>query len=351
MNRTLGTELLIRVGLLVAALFLFQSNGPRARAADEMKSEAVETLKAGQKIGQLTIPEGVVVLPDIAYRKGHERWKLDLAMPVEMGNEPRPGIVFVHGGGWRGGDKRRANFLGPALDFTANGYVCISTNYRLLSHAPFPACVEDVKCAVRWLRAHANDYNLDPNHIGAYGNSAGAHLVAMLGLCPASAGLEGDGPWQEYSSMVQAVVCSATPSNFLVPMNDRVRPQPPSSGPQERSRGRIGGNFSDEMRKKMSPITYVSADAPPFMIVHDTSDRTVAVRHGDDLHKALKDAGAKVVTYLRYDDGYGHGVWGGNAAALGPAREIFFARHLKKVGQRVSSRPSGRRNTQRQEQF
>jgi acetyl esterase/lipase len=268
-------------------------------------------------------------------------------MPEEMGDEPRPGIVFVHGGGWRSGDKRRTNFLGPAIEFAAKGYVCISTNYRLLSHAPFPACVEDVKCAVRWLRAHAEDYNLDPNHIGAYGNSAGAHLVAMLGLCPPSAGLEGDGPWQEHSSMVQAVVCSATPSSFLVPMNDRARRQPPSNGQRGRSRGRMSGNLSDEMRKKISPITYVSADAPPFMIVHDTSDRTVAVRHGDDLHKALTDAGARVVTYLRYDDGYGHGVWGGNAAALVPAREIFFAGHLKKSGRRASSRPSGRSDTQK----
>ena len=344
MNRTLNTEILTCVGLLTAALFLFQLNGPQARAADETKSQAVERLKAGQNIGQLTIPEGVVVLPDIAYREGHERWTLDLAMPEEMGDEPRPGIVFVHGGGWRSGDKRRTNFLGPAIEFAAKGYVCVSTNYRLVSHAPFPACVEDVKCAVRWLRAHTEAYNLDPDNIGAYGNSAGAHLVSMLGLCPPSAGLEGDGPWQEHSSMVQAVVCSATPSSFLVPFNDRV---PKSIGQGKRRGGPISSSLSDEMRKKISPITHVSADAPPFMIIHDTSDKTVAVRHGDDLHKALTDAGAKVVTYFRYDDGYGHGVWGGNIAALGPAREIFFDRHLKKADQSTSPRQSGRRDTRR----
>lgn len=319
------------------------TRGPQATAGDEEKAGAVEMRTAGQKIGPLTIPEGVVVLPDIAYREGHQRWRLDLAMPEEMGDEPRPGIVFVHGGGWRSGDKRRANFLGPALEFAAQGYVCVSTNYRLLSHAPFPACVEDVKCAVRWFRAHADDYNLDPEHIGAYGNSAGAHLVAMLGLCPASAGLEGDGPWQEHSSMVQAVVCSATPSSFLIPFNDRAQRGPPSRG-QNTGGGPTTRNLSDEMRKKISPITYVSADAPPFMIVHDTSDRTVAVRHGDDLHKALTEAGAKVVNYFRYDDGYGHGVWGANAAALVPARELFFARHLKKADPAASPPPSGRRD-------
>jgi acetyl esterase/lipase len=151
------------------------------------------------------IPPGVRVIADIAYREGASKaWRLDLAMPKEPADEPRPAIVFVHGGGWRSGDKRKGNFLGPTLAFAAKGYVCITVNYRLLGDAPMPACIEDVKCAVRWLRAHAEEYNVNPERIGAYGNSAGAHLVAMLGVCPPSAGLEGDGPWQEYSSMVQA---------------------------------------------------------------------------------------------------------------------------------------------------
>ena len=147
--------------------------------------------------------------------------------------------------------------------------------------------------------------------------------------------------------MVQAVVCSATPSNFLVPFNDRAQRRPRLSGQRERSGGPISSDMSNEVRKKISPITYVSADAPPFMIIHDTSDKTVAVRHGDNLHKALTDAGAKVVTYLRYDDGYGHGVWGGNIAALGPAREIFFDRHLKKADPSASPQQTGRRDTQK----
>ena len=100
-------------------------------------------------------------------------WRLDLARPTAKSAEPRPAIVFIHGGGWRGGDKRRGTFLNGALDYAAKGYVCVTLNYRLLAEAPFPACIEDCKCAVRWLRANAQKYNIDPDRIGGYGNSAG----------------------------------------------------------------------------------------------------------------------------------------------------------------------------------
>ena len=268
------------------------------------------------------VPPGVRVIADIAYREGASKaWRLDLAMPKGRGDAPRPAIVFVHGGGWRSGDKRAKNFLEPALEFAAKGYVCITVNYRLLGEAPIPACVEDVKCAVRWLRAHAKQYNVDPNRIGAYGNSAGAHLVAMLGLCPASAGLEGDGPWREHSSMVQAVVASATPASFLIPMNDRQKDAKASSGLQ---------NIPEEIKKKLSPITYVSASAPPFLLVHEESDRLVDVRQADEFVKALRGAGDKDVTYMRYTDGSGHGVFLANIKETGPAREAFFERTLKR---------------------
>ncbi len=251
-------------------------------------------------------PKGVTVIPDIAYRKGNDAWKLDLAMPTERGAKPRPAIVFVHGGGWRNGDKRAPAFLGPCLEFATKGYVCVTVNYRLLGEAKGIAdCIADVKCATRWLRAHAEEYNIDPNRLGAYGNSAGAHLVAILGICPASAGLEGDGPWRQYSSMVQAVVASATPT-----------------------RPRVRGG-SEEDARKIAPMTYVTADAPPLLLVHEESDRTVAVSNSDDFVKALRDAGAKDVTYMRYTDGSGHGTFMANIKETGPARERFFERTLK----------------------
>jgi len=182
-------------------------------------------------------PDGVTVLPDIAYREGNDAWKLDLAMPKERGDAPRPAIVYIHGGGWTKGDKRGKG-IGAVLHYAAKGYVCISVNYRL--DVDKKACVEDVKCATRWLRAHAEEYNLDPDRIGAAGNSSGGHLALMLAVCPASAGLEGDGPYQEYSSMVQAAHCSSTP---IMPGFRGLRGKP-----------------ADPDVQKIQPMTYVSED-------------------------------------------------------------------------------------------
>jgi len=98
--------------------------------------------------------EGIKFIPDISYREDYEACKLDLAMPTKAGTGQRPAIVVIHGGGWRNGDKRKGIFIMTALDFAARGYVCISINYRLLSDSTSIAtCVEDTKCAVRWLRA------------------------------------------------------------------------------------------------------------------------------------------------------------------------------------------------------
>ena len=238
---------------------------------------------------------------NVAYREGHELWKLDLASPVGESARPRPAIVIVHGGGWVRGDKRTEAFVGHMLDYAAKGFVAINVNYRL-DRAKRP-CVEDVKCAVRWLRAHAMKYNVDPNRIGAYGNSAGAHLVAMLGLSHQEEQLE-VGPWRNYSSAVQAVAGSATPTRPNVP----------------------GGTEAE--KALIAPMTYVSSEAPPFLLFHEVSDRVVNVSNSDDLVAALRAAGAEDVTYERYTDGSGHGVFRANFEETGPEMARFFARTL-----------------------
>jgi len=268
------------------------------------------------------VPEGVDLLTDLAYREGNEKWRLDLAMPKGPRGEPRPALVIVHGGGWRSGDKGGGQWRSLPLQYATKGYVCISVNYRLTDEAPFPACVEDVKCAVRWLRANAEKYNVDPERIGAYGNSAGAHLVAMLGLVGPDAKLEGDGPYQDQSSLVQAVCCSATPTDFS-------------------NWGELGRSFRGEStflagpaetlaqrKKQASPISYVSADAPPFLIMHGMADGTVPFSQGESFAKALEAAGAKDVTFMKFE-GAGHGVFGQHSDKTHPAMEQFFARVLK----------------------
>ena len=269
---------------------------------------------------QPTVPENVEFQKDIPYRKGNESWKLDLAMPRETGESPRPALVFVHGGGWRGGDKSGGVWSGYPIHFAQKGYVCVSINYRLSQESPFPACLEDCKCAVRWLRAHAKKYNVDVKKIGAYGNSAGAHLVSMLGLVEKNRNLEGDGPYQEQSSLVQAVVPSATPADFSVWAKA-------SLGVQGRL---LAGDQStlDDRAKKASPVSYARPNAPPFLIFHGTADRTVPLDQGKRLEKALKAAGAKDVV-LKIYDGAGHGVFRQHEKETLPLMEQFFDRHLR----------------------
>ncbi len=252
-------------------------------------------------------PDGVTVLPDIAYREGNNAWKLDLAMSKEHSDALRPAIVYIHGGGWKKGDKRGKG-IGAVLDYAAKGYVCISVNYRL--DVGIKACVEDVKCAVRWLRAHAEKYNVDPDRIGAAGNSSGGHLALMLAVCPASAGLEGDGPYQEHSSMVQSAHCSSTP---IMPGFRGLRGKP-----------------ADPDVQKIQPMTYVSGDVPPLYFIHGTEDTKAPVRFLDDFVKALREAGAKDITYKRYADGTGHGAYVKHIEEARPAREAFLARTLGK---------------------
>jgi acetyl esterase/lipase len=167
-----------------------------------------------------------------------------------------------------------------------------------------------VKCAVRWLRAHAEEYNLDPDRIGAAGNSAGGHLALMLAVCPASAGLEGDGPYQEYSSRVQSAHCSSTP---IMPGFRGSRGKP-----------------ADPDIQKIQPMTYISADVPPLYFIHGTEDTKAPVRFLDEFVKKLREAGAKDITYKRYADGTGHGAYVKHIEEARPAREAFLARTLRK---------------------
>lgn len=248
-------------------------------------------------------PEGVTIIPDIAYRKGNDAWKLDIAAPKERGDAPRPAIIYLHGGGWTKGDKRGQG-TGSLLELASKGFVCVSVNYRL--DVDKQACIEDVKCATRWLRAHAKEYNVDPDRIGAAGNSAGAHLALMLAVCPASAGLEGDGPYQEVSSKVQSAHCSSTP---IMPRFGRGK-----------GAGRDVG--------RIQPMSYVSASAPPLYFIHGTRDDKAPVAYLDEFVKALREAGVKDITYKRYDDGTGHGAYVNHLEESRRGREAFFKRTL-----------------------
>lgn len=277
-----------------------------------------------QPLDRFNVPAGVKLVPDLAYRDGNPMWKLDLVLPDIPATAPRPAIMFIHGGGWRAGDKRAGYFLQGALDYAAKGYVTVSVNYRLAGEAPFPACIADVRCAVRWLRANAGKYNLDPNRIGAYGNSAGAHLAVMLALADKpDAMLDGDAPHREHSSAVQAVCASATPTDFTASIG--------ANAGRFREKGSLFFGPEDTLEervKKASPVTYARADAPPILLIHGDTDTTVKPEQSLKLYAALKAAGARDVALMMIHD-VGHGVFGQHRTITYPAMEAFFARTLK----------------------
>lgn len=242
----------------------------------------------------------IVIQRDVPYRDGHSRhWRLDLAMKKDLTGRPRPGIVVVHGGGWLEGDKSSFVFkdrTAPAniVDFAKLGFVAVTVNYRLSTEAPFPAALEDCKCAVRWLRAHAKEFNLDREHIGAWGNSAGGHLALMLGMVGRDAGLEGDGPYQDESSLVQACASDSGPIDMLHQVRD--------SQIGEAVKRFLGGPPEGERiaaYKRASPLNYIKADTPPLLLIYGVSDLQIPIVNADEFVLALGKAGAADVTYYR----------------------------------------------------
>jgi acetyl esterase/lipase len=273
---------------------------------------------AQQKTGP-RLPEGTKVLRDLPYVKdGHERQKLDLYLP-EKADGPLPVIVWVHGGGWQAGSKEGG---GPALPLVTRGYAVASINYRLSQHAVSPAQIEDCKAAIRWLRANARTYHLDPDHIGALGASAGGHLVALLGTTGSVKDLDGQGGNADQSSRLQAVVDLFGPTDLTKMGGSHDRPNSPEAkllgGPVQENKNRAA---------RINPITYVSKDAAPFLILHGDKDATVPFSQSELLAEALKKAGVEVT--LQRIEGAGHGGPAFYAPENRRMIEAFFDKHLK----------------------
>jgi acetyl esterase/lipase len=270
------------------------------------------------------IPEGVKVERNLEYaRVGDSALLLDLYRPESSG-EPLPLIVWVHGGGWRNGSREGSQ----AIPLSGRGYAVASINYRLTGVAPFPAQIEDCRAAIRWLRAIASKYNIDPKRVGVWGGSAGGHLVALLGTSGNVNKWDTVGGNTDQSAGVQAVCDFYGPSNFLV------EDMPARARAAESPLGRLLGGPVDERRdeaRQASPVTYISADDPPFLIVHGDQDKTVSIAQSELLEDALKEAGVEV-TFVRVKNG-GHGFGPESDPNPMQIRErvlAFFDKHLKK---------------------
>ena len=284
----------------------------------------VATLVLTQRRGSAEVPkvpEGVTVYRDVVYvTDGHERQKLDLYVPAVGENLPL--IIWVHGGAWRGGDK--AHYIRMA--YLKAGYAGASLNYRLSQHAVFPAQIEDVKAAVRWLRANAGTYRLDPNRFAAWGSSAGGHLVAMLGTAGDVAEFD-VGENQKVSSRVQAVVDYFGPTDFLQMDTHSLPDGLVHDAPDSPESQLVGGPIQEHKDRvaRANPITYVSKDDCPFLIIHGDRDKLVPYHQSVLLKDALEAVGVPVTFYKV--EGGGHGWF--KDPKVPELTKAFLEKHLK----------------------
>lgn len=253
------------------------------------------------------LPDTVNLEADIPYADtDNVRQRLNLLLPkVPRSEGPLPVIVYVHGGAWRAGDRNFGH--GRIVGYVSSGeYAGVSVGYRLTREAKWPAQIHDCKAAIRWIRAHAGKYNFDPDRIGVIGDSAGGHLVALLGTGGGVKELEGSlGGHREFSSRVQCVVDEFGPSD-LPAMKDY--PSRLNHDQADSPEGMlVGGQVSEnyEVARAASPITYVSQDDPPFLIIHGNQDMVVPYNQSERLAAALKKA--NVECSFTTVDGAGHG--------------------------------------------
>ena len=157
----------------------------------------------------------IKITENINYRSPFPSCVLDLAQPLSGPQKNRPAILIIHGGGWSAGSKNDMVYRTLMVDYAMKGYVVCNMNYRLVQEAPLPACIEDVRCAIRWMKAHAEQLGIDPNRIGTYGHSAGGHLSLMAGVAAGSTAFNDDAdPWKDYDCSVACAAGGAPPTEI-----------------------------------------------------------------------------------------------------------------------------------------
>ena len=252
----------------------------------------------------LPVPQGVEIIRDIVFGTGGGRpLKLHLVRPKDPGDDALPVFVWIHGGGWKSGSKETA--VPRLAHFAQRGFAGATIEYRLSDEATFPAQIEDCKAAIRFLKAHANKYQLDPHRLAVGGSSAGGHLAALVGTSGDVRELEGTGGWPEQSSRVHAVVDFYGPTDlteFVKTPGYRGHANPNS--PESRL---LGGKVDQypALAKSASPISYVDRNDPPFLIIHGSDDRVVPPHQSELLQMALTKANVQVTHHVI--QGAGHG--------------------------------------------
>jgi acetyl esterase/lipase len=265
------------------------------------------------------IPDDVLFESGVEYSVASgEHLQVDLARP-KNGDGPFPAVVCIHGGGFRAGKRESYDKLCVAL--AQRGYVAITVTYRLAPAFQFPAAVQDCKAAVRWLRANAAKYHVDPARIGVTGGSAGGHLAQFLGVTAGVKEFEGEGNLDQ-SSAVSCVVNFYGPSDFT-------KSYEKSTDAKDVLPLFFGGDLTTKLREHIvgSPLYWVTPDAAPTLCVHGTLDDHVAYEQATWMVDRLK--ASAVEAELLTLEGAGHGFKGADAEKAEAALLAFFAQHLK----------------------
>lgn len=290
----------------------------RADLGDELTKRPGSNLRASGDI-RPPLPKGVRRLANLEYAETPSGKQLiDLYLPEGAPAGPLPTVLWIHGGGWKGGSKENC----PLVWMVAEGYAVASLDYRLTQYAKWPAQIDDCRSALRWLRKNSSTYSLDPDRIGIGGGSAGGHLVAMLGTQQPPV----DEP---ISSRVRAVYDQYGPSDLLSMPANIVAGKTREELAKSNSARLLGDIVADipEIAKLASPIHHVSMGDAPFLILHGTKDEKAPVEQSQRLHDKLVAAGVPSTLHLL--EGAGHG---GKAFDTPEVRRwvlAFFDQHLK----------------------
>jgi acetyl esterase/lipase len=245
---------------------------------------------------------GVAVAKDIVYGEaGSEQLKLDVYRPMSdtapgAKAVAMPAVVMIHGGGWEQGSK--ADMGAFSMQLAKKGFVCFAVDYRLMTDQSnrFPAQIDDAQRAVRWIRANAKQYGVDPNHIGAFGHSAGAHLAALLGTTDTRD--NSDSSLAAYSSRVQCVVDTGGPVDFTDPAHPPLSPATMALVPKLFG---VTQEQAPALFLSASPACLVDHKSAPFLILHGTQDTLVPMQQAEHMADALRKADIEV-RLLRVED-------------------------------------------------
>lgn len=267
------------------------------------------------------IPDDVTFERNIEFANPDgQHLQLNLAQPKNA-TAALPAVVCIHGGGFRAGTRESYDKL--CVTLAQHGYVAITVTYRLAPKYPFPAAVQDSKSAVRWLRANAAKYHVDPARIGVTGGSAGGHLAQYLGVTAGVKEFEGEGN-PDQSSAVSCVV------NYYGP-SDLTKSYGASVDAAEVLPLFLGGGLETKRREHIvaSPLYWVTPFAAPTLLVHGTDDKYVAYEQAKWMHDKLKASAVEVE--LLTLPGAGHGFKGADAETAEKALIQFFDKHLKRA--------------------